>query len=121
MEDRDLQLARVRLEILLQPLVLRAAGRPVVVEVVLVLISSADVIAGPGCLKDVDPDIAGVEGIPGARVAGRGGAVETAVGLADVLADRRRNGAVLRPAHEVRVRIGRAGHVVVAIGDEDWD
>ena len=115
-EHREGERTVVRLEVVLEPLVLGARRGPVCVVVVLVEIRVPDVAVGPRGLEHVEPGRAGVERVPRARVARRVRVVRAAVRLHLVGALRRRHRAVLRPVHQ-----GRRVHPVVALRVEQGD
>ena len=106
-------------EVGLQPLVLRTGGRPVGGIVVRVDRAVARVGVGPVGLEHVEAGVAGIEGVPGARVGRRCGAVDAAVGLLDVLAAGGAGRDGLGPLHLLgAARPGGAGDPVVAAGRE---
>src|SRR6478672_3307729 len=90
-------------QVVLQPLVLGAARRPMGVVVVLVGAAGAGVAVGPGGGEYIEARGAGVEGVPGTGIVGRGRVVDAAVGVANVAPIGGADGAVLRPIQQVRV------------------
>src|ERR1041384_7533591 len=68
--ERELELARMRGEVVREPLVLGAGRRPVIVVVVLVDVGRAGVRVVPGGVEYVEAGVTGVERVPGARISG---------------------------------------------------